>query len=164
MKHNNLAIIVAMTEEGVIGLDGKMPWHIHDELENFKKITTGNGGNIVIMGRKTYVSLGKPLDERINIVVSKSLRESAIKYSNVLVEPTLSDALTLAEQIDKDIFLIGGRRIYAEGLSLVDTMYISQIKKNYHGNIYFPKFNENDWSIKKIQEHPEFDLFLYKRK
>ena len=164
MKPNNLNIIVAMTADGVIGLNGKIPWYISDDLKNFKRITTGNGGNVVIMGKSTYESIGKPLVNRVNIVVSKTLKERPFRNSNIIVEPSLTDALNFAEQLDKDIFLIGGRQIYTQGLPIVDTMYITQIKKNYQGNIYFPKFNKDNWSVEKIQEHPEFELFLYKRK
>jgi dihydrofolate reductase len=166
MNYNSLNIIVAMTQDGIIGMNGKLPWYISDDLKNFKEITTGHGGNAIIMGKNTYNSIGKPLNKRINIVVSQSLDETERK-KGIIITQTLLAAIDIAKNAtynDKNIFLIGGQRIYAEGLPLVNNMYITQIKKNYEGNIYFPKFNRSEWNIKKLQEHSAFELFLYKRK
>lgn len=161
---NSLNLIVAMTKDRVIGINNSIPWHISDDLKNFRKITIGEGGNVIIMGRRTYESIGKPLSKRVNIVVSNLLTESSKKYSEIIIQPTLEDAITTARKYNKDIFLIGGERIFLEGLAMVDKMYITQIKKDYLGNTYFPEFDKTVWNIKKIQEHLEFELFLYERK
>jgi dihydrofolate reductase len=163
----DLNLIVAMTQNGVIGLEGKLPWHIPEDMKLFKEITIGNGKNAVIMGRNTYDLIGKPLENRTNIVVSNSLTQADIpnkKYAGTILKPSFDAAMRFINLRYNNTFLIGGSRIYEEGLPLVSTMYISLIKKEYDGNIYFPKFDKDEWNIEKLSEHEEFDLLKYTRK
>jgi dihydrofolate reductase len=124
-------IIVAMTKDRVIGKDGTLPWHIPDDLKLFRKLTTGN---TVVMGRTTYDSIGKPLRDRNNIVVTRSVRA----IPGAVVCATFEDAVTEAEGLEKDIFFIGGASIYRQALPVANAMHVSWVKKEYAGDIRFP--------------------------
>ena len=153
-------IIAAMTEERVIGKDNKLPWHLPEDLANFKRLTEGN---TVIMGRKTYESIPKrfrPLINRNNLVISKTLPLE----TGIDVCPSLEEALDLAHNYSKEIFIAGGASIYQQVLPLTDRMYISQIKKNYLGDSYFPEFDQQKWKVTAEQDFTEFKLIIYEKK
>lgn len=152
-----IAIIAAMTKKKVIGKNGKLPWKIAEEMQNFKRLTTGN---TVIMGRKTFESIGKPLSDRINIVVSSTLHPQA----GIMVCRNITAALTEATTFENDVFIIGGATIYRETIPFADIMYLSYIKQDYEGDAFFPEFNEKEWSIEKKEDHDEFELVVYHRK
>lgn len=153
-------LIAAFDPKGVIGQDNNLPWRIKEDLAFFRKITTNN---IVIMGRKTYESIGKPLPNRLNIVVTKNKVEGKI-YSF----PNFEEAVGFCEKLNlnKKIFVIGGQKLYKYVLDkkLVDKMYISKISKNYNGNIYFPEIIEEEWDKKLFQKFEEFELWTYNKK
>ncbi|HLC20143.1 MAG TPA: dihydrofolate reductase [Candidatus Nanoarchaeia archaeon] len=150
-------IIAAMTKnKHVIGKDNWLPWDIPEELKHFRTITQGS---TVIMGRKTYDSIKRPMPNRHNIVVSRTVTT----IPGVEVCPTLDIALKRAEEHKKTIFIIGGSQIFAEALSkgYVDKMYLSFVTKEYDGDTYFPEFNESDWTIEKREVHDEFEFVVY---
>ncbi len=149
-------IIVAMTSEGVIGKGDSIPWCIPQELERFKKITTGH---TIVMGRKTFQSIGKLLPFRDNIVVTKTI--PFIKGAEV--SKTIPEALKKAEECGKKIFIIGGGSIYAQTLPFAKKLYVSWIHENYKGDQYFPALNWNEWSVKEVRKHKEFTFKLYER-
>lgn len=149
-------IIVAMARSRVIGKDNKMPWHLPEDLKLFKKLTTGN---TVIMGRRTYESIGKPLPNRNNIVISRS----EIIISGALVCHSLEEALKKAEEYGKKIFFIGGAEIYRQALPLTDYLCISWLKQDYQGDAYFPEFDESQWEKLSETEYPDFINVLYKK-
>jgi dihydrofolate reductase len=150
-------IIVAMTKDRVIGKDGGMPWHISGDLKLLKKLTTGN---TVIMGRTTYDSIGKPLPDRNNIVVSNTVKE----IPGAEVCASFEDAVATAEGLDRDIFLFGGASIYRQALPMADAMYISWIKQDYQGDTQFPDFDRSQWEMVSEQDHPDFIHTVYQRK
>ena len=150
-------IIVAMDKNRVIGKNNQLPWHISDELKNFKKFTTGN---TILMGRKTFESIGRPLPNRNNVVISTSLQPT----EGIDVCKNIEEGITKAKSYEKDIFIIGGAQIYKQMLPLVEKMYISYIKKEYDGDVFFPEFDENEWQIESRQDFPEFELVIYVRK
>ncbi len=153
-------IISAMTRKNhIIGKNNWLPWNIPEELNHFRKITE-NG--IVIMGRKTYDSIGRPMPKRRNIIVSQSTDH----IDKVEVAPTVEKALDMAKKANKPIFIIGGAQIYKYALDnkLVDKMYISYIKKEYDGDTTFPHFDEDEWEIEKREEHDEWDFVVYRKK
>ncbi|MBU0470654.1 MAG: dihydrofolate reductase [Nanoarchaeota archaeon] len=153
-------IIAAMTTERVIGNNNSLPWHIPEDLKNFKRLTENN---TVIMGRKTYDGLPasvRPLPNRQNIVVSNTLPPT----EGISVCRSIEEAISLAESYQKEIFIIGGAAIYEQSLPLVERMYLSLIKKNYSGNAYFPEFEEEDWDKKLLKDYPEFELVEYIKK
>jgi len=149
-------IIVAMTKENIIGKDNNIPWHISDDLKLFKKNTINN---TIIMGRKTYESIGKPLPKRKNIVVSSKLKVD----NEVKVCDTFEKAINLAENLGKDIFFIGGNQIYKSALKIADYIYLSLVKGNYSGNVYFPEYDKKDWQMIDSKEYDKFTFIRYRR-
>jgi dihydrofolate reductase len=150
-------IIVAMTKERVIGKDGAEPWgNIREDMKLFRDLTTNN---IVIMGRKTWLSIPqrfRPLPDRTNIVVSGTLGAQ----SGAIVCKTLDKALEIASNRGKEIYCIGGGQLYSAMMPLARVLHISWIKKDYEGDTNFPEINFADW---KEEETKEFEEFTYKR-
>jgi len=151
-----ISIIAGMTASRIIGLEGKLPWNIPEDLKNFKRLTSNS---VVIMGRKTYESIGRPLPNRENIVVSRTMEET----SGIVVCRSFEEAITKAKSFGKEVFLIGGNSIYREGLKVADKMYLSWIKKEYSGDTYFPEFDSSLWKVVKSQDFGEFVLKEYER-
>ena len=134
----NASIIVAMSKNRVIGKDNDMPWHLSDDLKNFKKITINK---TIIMGRLTYDSIGKPLPERNNIVLSRNL-----KNSKVMVLDNLEEALNISRN-EEEVFIIGGADLYSQTINLVNKLYLTSINHEIDGDKYFPKFDKEEWDI-----------------
>ena len=150
---NSITIIVAYTNNLLIGKDNSIPWHISDDLKRFKKLTTGN---VIIMGRKTFESIGsKPLPNRTNIVISSKFNTS----NSVTVYKNLIEALN--NHKNEKIFLIGGYSIYKEGLNFASHLEITEIGIGLEGDTYFPKIDWNEWKITKTEEN--FDKKLNAR-
>ena len=134
----SISIIVAMTNNRVIGKDNEMPWHLSDDLKNFKKLTLGK---TVIMGRLTYDSIGKPLPNRKNIVLSRSLKDKKVDVlSNV--EEALE--VTSAEE---EVFIIGGQDIYSQTIKKATKLYITMIDCEIKGDKFFPNIDLSEWKI-----------------
>ena len=149
-------IIVATSENNVIGRGNDIPWYIPEDLEHFKKLTTGN---TVIMGRKTYESLPKeyrPLPNRVNIVIT---RDKNYQAKGCLVVNNLEDAFRKADN-NREIFIIGGGQIYREGLKFADRIYLTKIHKNISGDTYFPKLNKF-WKLVDEEEKSGFSFLTY---
>jgi dihydrofolate reductase len=158
-----ISIIAAMTENRIIGRDGGIPWHIPEDIKLFKEITMGGA---VVMGRKTYQSVGKPLKGRLNIVISTTLRgtEEDGLQDELIICPTFEEAVTAARERNRDIFIIGGTEVYRQALHIADRMYISMVKKEYKGDTFFPPFDEKEWTKTGIKPYEGFDLAVYERK
>lgn len=145
-KAPTISIVVAVAENGVIGRDGGLPWRISSDLKTFRRLTMGKP---LIMGRKTYDSIGKPLDGRDNIVVS---RDPAFKPVGVLVARTLDEALGLARtcaanrEVD-EIMVIGGADIFAALLPDALRVYWTRVEGRPDGDARFPAFDWSDWRI-----------------
>jgi dihydrofolate reductase len=149
-------IIVAMTKNKVIGKDGKMLWHLKEDMKLFKEKTIEA---TVIMGRKTWDSIPekfRPLQNRHNIILSNSLKE----VEGAEVCNSIEKALKNAKKIGKEVYCIGGARVYEEFLPHTNVLHISWVKKNYEGNVFFPKINFENW---KEIETKNFDEFTYKK-
>lgn len=153
-----ISLIVAYDKNRLIGREGDLPWRIPEDLKKFKEITSGN---IVIMGRKTYESIGKPLPNRINMVIT---RNKDYKPEGVFVFSSIKDALRKASVFHKEIFFIGGQSIYNEVLDKVDTMYISHINEEYEGDAYFPEVDFSSWKKDLVEEFDKFDFIRYIKK
>ncbi len=139
-----VALVVAAARNGVIGRDGGLAWKISDDLKRFREITLGKP---VIMGRKTFDSIGRPLPERINIVVTRR----AGPIDGVLVAASVDDALGLAREagvrLDTDeICVIGGAEIYAQTLPLAGRIYLTEVEAEIEGDTGFPAFDAAEWS------------------
>lgn len=154
-------IIAALTKNHVIGKNNQLLAHISEDLQNFKRLTLGN---TVIMGRKTFESIGQPLPNRKNIVISHSI----LSLPGVDVCHSLNDALEKARSADlaksSEIFIIGGASIYQQALPLADKLYLSHLKKDYEGDAYFPELNLLEWEIEEQKEFKEFTFIVYRRK
>ena len=138
------ALIVAVAENGVIGIDNKMPWHIPADLKYFKKVTMGKP---LLMGRKTFESLGKPLPGRPHIVVS---RDQTFAYPEVEVRHSLEEGFDLAKAKAEsmgleEFMIIGGANIYQQLLPKVDRMYLTQVHTSYKGDAFFPDYDSQQW-------------------
>ncbi len=149
-------IIVAMTGDGVIGQDNKMPWHLPEDLKLFKSLTAGN---TVIMGRKTFESIGRPLPRRHNLVVSRSIKE----MPGVDICRSFDQALKKAGEFGKPIFFIGGAEIYKAALEVADYLYVSWVEKEYSGDACFPQFDKKMWQKIEDKKYSGFTHVLYKR-
>ncbi len=136
-----LYLLAAVASNGVIGCDNKMPWHLPEDLKHFKQLTLGQ---IVIMGRKTYESIGKPLSERINIVIT---RQPMFSPPNIIVVASIETALQACTAYpDKKRFVIGGSEIYQQTLPMSQRLYLTEIQKDFEGNRYFPEFDRKQWT------------------
>lgn len=130
-----LSIIVAMDDNQLIGKNNALPWHLPADLGYFKKTTTGK---TVLMGRKTYESIGRPLPNRRNVIVS---RNEAFKAEGCEVVVSIEAALELAKS-DDEVMVMGGASFYEQMLPSVDRLYITQIEGTYEGDAYFPAFDK----------------------
>lgn len=139
----NLEIIiaVAVSKNGVIGKEGKMPWHLPDDLKNFARLTKGH---IVLMGRKTYDSIGHPLPGRDNIILT---RDSGFDVAGCIVAKSLSDAITFAKSRGKEkLFVSGGAEIYKAMFPLADTMFLTEVDVEIEdGDAFFPEWDKTQW-------------------
>lgn len=148
-----VSIIVAIAQNGTIGDKNTLLWHIKEDMRFFRTTTSGHA---VIMGRKTFESLGsKPLPKRKNIVITRSDRE----FEGAYTAHSLEDAIAMAEG-DEEIFVIGGAQIYAEALKCADRMYITRVERDYEGDTSFPDTDYNVWSLvaeERYERGEEFD-------
>ena len=138
-----VSLIVAYDRNKLIGKDGKMPWFIDGELRRFRELTTGN---VVIMGRKTIEAIGKPLPNRVNIVISRDKN-----YDGCIMARSFDEAMEKARETGLEIYITGGSTVYAPAIDIVDKMYITEIDAEYEGDTYFPDFDENDF-IRTVDE------------
>ena len=135
-----------MSSNRVIGVKNTLPWHISEDLKHFKSLTTGH---TIIMGRKTYESIGRPLPNRRNIVISRNTEAS---YEGAEVVHSIEDAFSICKN-DNEVFVIGGSNIYEQALSLVDYIYITEIKKSFSGDAFFPEINKQMWIESSRENH-----------
>ena len=153
----DIILIAAMTKRRVIGKNNALPWNIPEELQHFRTQTLDS---TVIMGRKTYDSIGRLMPKRHNIIVSRS--SPSIPGADVC--SSLDEAIKKAKTYGKTIFIIGGAQIFKEALPIADKMYLSYMKRDYDGDTYFPEFDEREWKVEKREDHEEFEFVVYVRK
>ena len=134
----NISMIVAMSKNRVIGKDNVMPWHLSDDLKNFKKITMGK---TIIMGRRTYDSIGKALPGRKNVILSRNLKDK-----DILVFDNLENALVNVGN-EEEIFIIGGQDIYSQTINKANKLYLTTINDEIEGDKFFPHFDNSNWDI-----------------
>ena len=152
-----ISLIVAVDENGCIGINGKMPWHIPEELKHFKEYTWNKK---VLVGRKTYESIGKPLKNRKVYVLS----HDNILDENIEVIHNLDLFIKKYKNYDEELVVIGGSQIYEMMMDHVDKMVISVIKTKVKGDTYFPKFDINDFILVSKQENEKYDVYTFIRK
>lgn len=157
-----VSAIVAAAKNRVIGSDNKIPWYLQADFKFFKKTTMNHH---IIMGRKTFESIGKALPKRTNIVIT---RNPFYVASGVLVVNSLEAALSIAaDNGETEAFIIGGGMIYEQSLSYLDTVYYTEVKTEIEGDTFFPKLDLNDWEkteilSQKANNKNNFDFTIYK--
>lgn len=134
-----VSIIVAVAENGVIGDKNRLLWHISEDLKHFRQLTTGHP---VVMGRRTFESLGRPLPNRVNVVITRQQLELA----GCKVVHSLEEALSLFDPLE-EVFVIGGAQIYAEALAVADRFYLTRVFRPYEGDTSFPAWDETQWRL-----------------
>lgn len=137
MSNLTISIICALSESRVIGKNNSLIWKIPEDMQRFRQITAGHP---VIMGRKTYESIGKPLPNRTNIIIT---RDTAYKVSGCIVVSSLEEALEQAKKVEhNEIFIIGGGEIYRQALPFTDKLYLTIIKGSFEGDTFFPDYSD----------------------
>ncbi len=137
-----VSFIVAKSDNNVIGIDNKLPWHLKNDLQNFKKITMGH---YMLMGRKTFESIGKALPGRMSLVVSGEPRPAS---DSVLWFNSIFRAIKHAERAgESELFIIGGEKIFKYALSLVDRIYLTDVHGEIKGDVYFPQLSLKNWKV-----------------
>jgi len=156
----SLVIIAAVAKNNIIGKSNSLPWYLPEDLKRFKLLTTGK---TVLMGRKTYESvinrIGKPLPNRKNVVIT-----SQVDYSvpeGVVVYNDLNRALN--ELKNEEVMVSGGAQIYKQTIDLSETLYITQIDKEFDGDVFFPEIDSNNWEKISEEKHEGFSFVEYKR-
>jgi len=141
-----ISIIVAVSTNGVIGLDGDLPWRMPTDLKRFKRLTMGHH---LVVGRRTWDEVGRPLPGRIMVVVT---RDPDFHADGVTVANSLTAALHIARD-DDEIFVAGGGEIYRQALPLADRMYITRVHTSIEGDTTFPEFEESEWILVEREDH-----------
>ena len=164
--------ILNAKDKKTIGINNTLPWNIPEDLRNFKKLTFGNP---IVMGRKTFDSIGKPLPGRRNIVIS---RNSALKIENCEIANSLDAAIRIAKSQNPDeVFIIGGAQIYEQAMQFADRLYLTEINQDVKGDAFFPNFSGKKWKeirrrqnttaplLEKNQNEnsPRFDFVVYEK-
>ena len=147
-----ITIIVAKSNNGIIGKDGDLPWRLPEDLKRFKRLTTGN---IVVMGRKTYDSIGRPLPNRKNIVIS---RNTSLKIEGVEVEQDLIDVLKRNQE--ENVYVIGGGQIYVDALPFSEKLEVTEVDVELVGDTSFPEIDSSQWKeiFREKRVDPESNL------
>lgn len=159
-----ISIIVAVAQNGVIGGGNQLLWHISEDLQRFKRITSGHP---VIMGRKTFESLGRPLPNRHNVIIT---RQKDYQPEGVTVVGSLEEAIALFPA-EEEVFITGGGEIYRQALPLTDKVYLTVVCRDYEGDTHFPELDPAQWR-ELFREHHEhgkdypypFEYIDYERK
>ncbi len=152
--------IVAMSENRVIGAKGGIPWHISDDFKFFKATTMGCA---IIMGRKTYESIGRPLPGRLNIVITRNTSydaEGVMSFTSV--EEAIAYVRNSPDKWKEEIFIVGGGEIYKQTLPIADRIYLTEVHRNIEGDTFYPEFNESDYDLTREESRAEPEAFTWK--
>ncbi len=152
-----ISLIVAVDMNGCIGLNGKMPWHIKEELKHFKDYTWGKK---VLIGRTTFQGLNKPLENRYHYL----LTTHDIQIENGEIVTNLDHLINKYKDNEEELVVIGGAQVYKSVLDCVDKMIISVIQDEYKGDTYFPSFDVNKFKLESINTHEKFIVYTLVRK
>jgi len=134
-----VTLLAAVARNGVIGVDGGLPWHLPDELALFKELTLGH---VLVMGRRTFESVGRPLPGRTTVVVT---RRPDWEAEGVLRAGSVNEALALAREVDDEVFVVGGAQVYAEALPATDRLALTLVDAEPEGDTVFPEVDWSQW-------------------
>ena len=159
-----ISLVVAASSNNVIGRDGGLPWHLPDDLRQFKRLTTGKP---VIMGRTTFESIGKPLPDRHNIVMT---RDPDFAADGCDIVSSISEALDLVDE-SEEAMIIGGGQVYLDFLPLADRIYLTRVQADVEGDTHFPDIDEAEWRLVSSEHHAAddehryaFDVMVFERR
>lgn len=147
---SKLSLIVAMARNRTIGVNNTLPWRCPEDLKHFKALTMGHH---MIMGRRTFDSIGKPLPGRTTVVVT---RNNDLVAEGCVIAHSLKEAITACAG-DEEIFIVGGADLYRQAIPLVDRMYITEIQQDVAGDAYFPEFDMAAWQEVARERHSQFE-------
>jgi dihydrofolate reductase len=151
----SLVAIAAMSLNRVIGAGNKIPWHLPADFKWFKQMTTGH---VLVMGRKTFESIGRPLPNRQTLVLSRG----AFVHPEVRTLRSLDELPAVVP--GRQVFIAGGAQVYAQALPLCSDLYLTVVKRVVEGDAYFPAFEQDFELVETIQDQPEFKILHYRRK
>lgn len=150
-----ITTIVAKAEDNTIGNNNELIWHLPNDLKRFKQLTTGHP---IIMGRKTFESIGRPLPNRINIVISRNPQWNS---EGIVVVNSLEEAIEKGKETDNDIFIIGGGNIYKQALWMSDSLEVTEVHHTFEGDAHFPEINTKEWKEVSRERFPKDEKHLY---
>ena len=153
-----VVMVAAVAENGVIGLGGDIPWSIPEDLKHFRAVTRDN---VVVMGRRTFESIGHPLPFRTNIVVT---RDQDWSYDGVFVAHSVDEAIALAADFEGDVMIIGGAQIYAAAMDRADAQILTEVRLSPMGDTHYPEFDSAEWLEAKREPHDGFDFVWWERR
>ena len=153
----SITIVAAVARNGVIGVDGGLPWHISDDLARFKRLTMGH---TMVMGRVTYESIGRPLPGRTTVVITTDPDWSA---EGVERAGSIEEALAMAAADGDDFFVVGGAETYHQALALADVLELTEVDAEPEGDTYFPLVDWSQWRQVSREDHPGFSFVTYHR-
>ena len=159
-----ISLVVAASTNNVIGSDGGLPWHLPDDLRHFKRLTTGNP---IVMGRRTFESIGRPLPDRRNIVMT---RDAAYAAEGCDVVSSIDEVLDLVSDAE-EVMIIGGGQVYRDFFSYADRIYLTRVQADVEGDTYFPDVDEAAWQLVSSEPHAAdekhayaFDVMVFERR
>lgn len=152
-----ITILAAVARNGVIGVDGGLPWHLSDDLRRFKARTLGH---VLVMGRRTYESIGRPLPGRTTIVVT---RQPLWEAEGVVTAGSVRDALARAAELDGEVFVVGGAQVYAEALRVTDRLELTLVDAEPNGDTVFPVIDWSEWREVAREVGEGCDYVAYER-
>lgn len=152
-----VVLIAAVGRNGVIGVDGHLPWRIPEDMARFKSLTMGG---VLVMGRSTYESIGRPLPGRDTVVLTRRSHWSA---DGVEVAGSLDEALGLAVGRDKDVFIAGGSEVYGAALDVADRMELTEVDAAPDGDTYFPQVDWEGWVEESREDREGYSFVTYRR-
>ena len=155
MNDPKVSIIVAVSENNIIGKKGGLPWHLSSDLKRFRKLTTGH---VIVMGRNTWESIGRPLPDRASIVVSRSSDfhaegaivvsslKAALKHAKAIAKKTAEENENVFPRFDQQVFIIGGAQLYEAALPTADKLYWTRVRASVEGDVAFPEIDWSEWT------------------
>jgi dihydrofolate reductase len=157
MTDKRVVMVAAVADNGVIGRGGDIPWSNSEDLKHFRGVTKGN---TVVMGRRTFESIGHPLPYRTNVVVT---RQSDWSREGVFVASDVEASIALGQEFDGDIMIIGGGQIYTEAMHLADQQVLTEIHESPEGDTYYPPYDETEWAETKRETYDGYDFVWLER-
>ncbi|MBF0279679.1 MAG: dihydrofolate reductase [SAR324 cluster bacterium] len=143
-----VSIICALAENGVIGNNNALPWHLPNDMKSFVRLTSGH---TVLMGRKTFQSIKRPLPNRVNVVIT---RQKNYQIEGCIIAHSVEDAISHARDLgETEAFIIGGEQIYREAIKFSQKMYLTRLEESFAGDTYFPQYNAEEWREVEREEY-----------